>query len=179
MSADSFLWVRNLRYLMGRIADQNLTGSTKFVWGNCMGRTRAFLQGGSYFMSRKAVTYLAQVIEDWYDGLISEEDVEFTNALGRIKLNPASGNSEFILGQYRESDERDNLDAMNFSLIQNCQKVEMGSPLCGSFLGRYNRVVLLQKRWAGQFDRPAVPVYKYPDNLYWTMGTVCPRFCLN
>jgi hypothetical protein len=178
MNSDTFLWVHNLKYLLNRVIERNLSGSSNFVWGNCMFGGTPFFQGGSYFISRKSAELLTGVVDRWFEKVTDPEDFEFTSALESIGVDARSGNSEFILGQYMKCEDKEWMDKMDFRRAPDCAKVELGSDVCGAFLAPFNRVVLVHRLWMCKFEKPPVPVYKYPANLYWTMGKLYPTFCI-
>jgi hypothetical protein len=72
------------------------------------------------------------------------------------------------------------MDTMNISAFPLCpRKPQTFSLGCGTpFLAQYNRLVLLHRLTACKFRNPPIPVYRYPDTLYWTMGHITPEFCI-
>jgi hypothetical protein len=180
MNDDTVLWVRNLRYLFDEIENRDLSPSSKFVWGNCMHAGPMLLQGGSYFISRAAAIYLVPIVRVWVWQVTDSEDAVFESALEAIGLSASAGNSPYILGQYLFCPNSVPMDAMNFAAFPACPSVmpRLRRACAPPFLAQYNHLVLLHRLTGCNFRRPPIPPYKYPDTLYWTMGSSFPMFCI-
>jgi hypothetical protein len=179
MNSDTYLWVRNLKFLVSRVQAQRLSGDSKVIWGNCIDPDITFLQGGSYFMSRKVAELLKMVGDQWHN-FTSPEDLAFMDALKAIGIVAPECTSEFILGQYLNCDsDRDAIERFNFSKFKTCPRhANHLSPKCGSFLSPFRNLVLVHRLSMCNFTEDPIPPYDYPPTLYWMMGRIYPHFCL-
>jgi hypothetical protein len=179
MTGDVYLWAKNLKYLMESVQNHNYTGSSHFIWGNCLAINVVFLQGAVLFMSRFTAERIQAVGRKWFNSLQTVMDVDFTMVLNWTGLKMNESASEYIMAQYLPCDQADAMDHMNFSIFPQCPRVPRRfSDQCSPFQVQYNRLVLLHRLTACFFRNHPVPVYHYPSNLYWTMSYYLPQFCV-
>jgi hypothetical protein len=71
------------------------------------------------------------------------------------------------------------MEKMTLDRLQECPLIQdiefMG---CRKFLVRYNKLVGLHRLTRRNFTNPVIPVWNYPDNVYWYMKGEHPKFCL-
>jgi hypothetical protein len=179
MTADVYLWVRNLPLLMDSVREHNYTGDTKFIWGNCLTFPKPFIQGAVYFMSRETARLLAPLGERWFRQLHTSMDVDFMGMLSWIGLGQDNFTSEHILAQYLPCEHTIPMETMNMSVFPDCPPVPARvSPVCAPFQVQFNKLVLLHRLTNCRFTGHQLPVYHYPSYLYWSMSYLTPSFCV-
>jgi hypothetical protein len=179
MTADVYLWVQNIHFLMESVAAQNYTGESTFIWGNCLDISTIFLQGAIYFMSRATARLLLPHAQRWFDSLHTAMDVDFMELLEWVGLADGEITTEHIMAQYLPCEYRHTMNEMNMSVFPSCpEKPWKASNKCKAFEVQYNRLVLLHRLTNCGFREHPVPVYRYSDDLHWSMGWITPRFCM-
>jgi hypothetical protein len=178
---DSFIMVRNIGYLISFLKSKGKDRNAVFMLGNCMFVGEWFLQGAHLFLSRAAAKlYRDYSAANRYVAEIAE-DVAVSRVINSIGINVTDCASGFFLGQYLDPSDVDKMEEFRFDLLANCPNPDSlrWRSGCKTFLSRYNKLVGLHRLTNTHFHGPVIPVWNYPDNIYWYMGGGhYPRFCL-
>jgi hypothetical protein len=93
---DTFLFPRNLRYLVGEIMSSGFDMNSNFVLGQCMFNAEgSFLHGSAYVHSREAARRAIPPCDVHADRPGRSEDVGYRNVMSAIGISVFEGSSAF------------------------------------------------------------------------------------
>jgi hypothetical protein len=177
---DSYIMVRNIARFIAYLRATGKTPNAHFMLGNCMGLGEWFLQGAFLFMSRTTAEIFCKYLAEHRHVANRSEDVAIVDVFRAIGIHIKTFPCGFFLGQYLSSEDIPIMEKFRFELLKKCPDPNefRGKKGCKPFLSRFNRLVGLHRLSGTRFKGPVIPVWNYPDYVYWYMPFGhFPQFC--